>query len=112
MNKTWLNSLSLAMASGNVAHGDQVMKSIRSNKAYLVLIASDASNNTKKQFKNKSLYYEVPCYEVVASSILSHAIGKQGRMYLAITSKDFAQLIINKMKEDYDGKKENFQKEK
>ncbi|MDF9866587.1 ribosomal protein L7Ae-like RNA K-turn-binding protein [Bacilli bacterium PM5-3] len=97
---SWLNSLSLAQKARKVAHGKNVLESIRAKQAHLVLVASDASANTKKQMFDKSSYYNVTCLEVVDSITLSHAVGKVGRMYLAITDENFAKMILNKLKEE------------
>ena len=96
----WLNNLSLAQKARKVVYGKKVMESIRVNQAYLVLVASDASANTKKQMFDKSKYYNVDCIEVVDSVTLSYAVGKIGRMYLAITDENFAKMILNKLKEE------------
>lgn len=96
----WLNSLSLAQKAGKVVHGSKVLDSIRANKAYLVLVASDASANTKKKMFDKSKYYNIECLEITDSITLSNTVGKIGRMYLAITDENFAKMILNKLKEE------------
>lgn len=97
---SWLNSLSLAMKAKKVASGDQVLSAIRNNSAKLVLIASDASDNTKKRYSDKSKYYQVDYLIVDNCSKLSHAIGKHQRMYLAILDEGFAKVIKNKIEEE------------
>ena len=48
-----LSMLSLAAKAGKVASGEfSVEKAVKSRKAYLVLVADDASENTKKLFRN------------------------------------------------------------
>ncbi|MEG0277399.1 MAG: ribosomal L7Ae/L30e/S12e/Gadd45 family protein [Erysipelotrichales bacterium] len=94
---SWLNALSLAQKAGKVVSGKQVLESIRSKKAKLVLVASDASNNTKKVMFDKSKYYNIPCIEVVDSLVLSSAIGKNARVYLAIVDENFAKMILGKL---------------
>lgn len=97
---SWCNALSLAQKAGKVVNGSKVLTSIRSNKAYLVLVASDASDNTKKRIFDKSKYYNIECLEIADSNTLSKAVGKIGRMYLAITDENFAKMILNKLKEE------------
>ena len=54
-------TLGLAMKSGNVASGEfMTEKAIRSGTAKLVIVAEDASDNTKKKFRNSCSYYQVP----------------------------------------------------
>ena len=45
--------IGLATKAGKVASGEfSVEKMVKSNKAYLVIVADDASDNTKKMFTN------------------------------------------------------------
>ena len=53
-------------------------KAVKSFKACLVIVAEDASDNTKKLFQDKCSFYEVPCY-----------------VSLAVTDEGFADAIIN-----------------
>lgn len=100
MQNNWLSMLSLAKKANKVAIGPKVIELIRSNKAYLVIIASDASNNTKKKLKDKCTYYNVDWVENIDSLTLSNAIGSVNKAYLAITDKNMAQGIKNKLKEE------------
>lgn len=95
-----LNALSLAQKAGKVATGSKVLDNIRKNRAHLVIIASDASENTKKNISDKAKYYNVKCLVLLDSTTLSQAIGKVQRMYLAIIDENFAQMILSKMKEE------------
>jgi len=97
---SWLNTLSLAQKAQKVVYGKKVLETIRANKAYLVLVASDASDNTKKQMFDKSSFYQIACFEVTDSKMLSNAVGKVGRMYLALTDENFAKMIIKKLEEE------------
>lgn len=100
MNNTWTNALALANRAGKVVSGDRVLPAIRNNSAKLVLIANEASDNTKKRYNDKSNFYKVPVVEVSSFELLSKAIGKHNRMYVAITDQNFATMILNKMKEE------------
>ena len=55
--------LGLAMKAGKVVSGEfAVDKSIKDGSAWLVIIASDASDNTTKKFSNSCEFYEVQQY--------------------------------------------------
>lgn len=97
---SWKNYLSLAQKANKVASGKNVLETIRANKAYLVLVASDASDNTKKQLSNKSKFYNVECLCICDSNTLSVAVGKIGRMYLAVTDENLAKMIKSKIEEE------------
>ena len=48
MNKQYLNILGLANAARKIVTGETLIKKIRAKKVSLVLIAENASENTKK----------------------------------------------------------------
>lgn len=96
----WLNSLSLAIKAQKVVSGDQVLKAVRNNSAKLILIASDASDNTKKKYCDKAKFYHVDYLIVANSTAISKAIGKHQRMYVAIVDEGFAKMIKDKLKEE------------
>ena len=53
--------LGLAQRAGKVASGEfSTEKAVKSKKAFLVVVASDASDNTKKMFSDMCTFYKVP----------------------------------------------------
>lgn len=84
--------LGLCRKSGSLKSGSQaVLMAIRSGKAFLVLIASDCSANTKKQITDKSNFYQVPCLVVpYTRKQLGDAAGQSPRSCMAITEKGLA----------------------
>lgn len=76
-NERALNLLGLAQRAGKLISGESlVLQSVRSNKAKIVCLASDASDNTSKQFLNKCEYYGVPLVSTFTREQISHALGK------------------------------------
>ena len=67
---------------------------MKSGKAELVIVAEDASDNTKQKFKNMCEFYEVPLYFYGDKDTLGHAMGKEFRASLAVTDLGFAKGII------------------
>ena len=56
--------LGLAMRGRNLVSGEfQTEDAVKKGSAMLVIVAEDASANTKKLFHDKCSYYEVPVYE-------------------------------------------------
>ena len=49
----FLSLLGLASRARKIVTGETLIKKIRTNAIYLVIIASDASDNTKKKFIDK-----------------------------------------------------------
>lgn len=88
-----LNLLGLAMRAGELITGESLsLNAIAGNKAKMAFIASNASENTKKKFKNKTEYYEVPLVDIFSKEELSHAIGKN-RTSIALVDKGFTKSI-------------------
>lgn len=88
-----LNLLGIARRAGRLLSGEEmVIEAIRKQKPTLVIVASDASQNTLKRIKDKSTYYHVPCIELATRLQLSQAIGQQ-RSVIALTDVGFAKKI-------------------
>ena len=86
--------LGLAMKAGKLVSGEfSVEKSLKEGSAFLVIIAEESSNNTKKNFRNMCTYYQVPIYFFSSKSELGHAIGKEYRASLAVLDEGFAKAI-------------------
>ena len=89
-----LSMLGLATRSGNVASGGfATEEAVKRRKAYLVIIAEDASDNTKKKFRNMCGFHKVPCEYYSVKETLGHAIGKEERSCLAVKDEGFANSI-------------------
>ena len=90
--------LGIAMRGRNVVSGEfAAEKALKSGKAALVLVADDASENTKKLFSDKCSFYEVPYYVYGTKEELGHAMGKDLRSSLAITDDGIAQAMIKQL---------------
>ena len=62
LNKQVASLLGLAMRARKLATGESALKAVQSQQARLVLIATDASDNTKKKYIDKCTYYHVDYY--------------------------------------------------
>lgn len=91
-------SLGLAMRAGKISSGEFMTEgAVKSGKAFLVIIAEDVSENTRKKFKNMCEFYEVPIREYGDKNTLGHCLGKEFRASLAVTDEGFAKAIMKKM---------------
>ena len=72
--------LGLAARARRLAVGTElVTQTVRAGKAHTVIVAHDASDNTKKRIFNCCQYYECECLEApISSSGLANAVGKTG----------------------------------
>ncbi len=93
-----LSLLSIAAKAGKVVSGGFMCENaIKDGTASLVIIAEDASGNTRKKFTDKTTFYEIPCRIAGTSELLGHRIGKQNRMVVAVTDEGLAKQITNKL---------------
>lgn len=70
-----------------------VLEAIRSGKAHLVIVAEDASENTRKKFKDKTEYFGIPLVIFSDKDTLGRAIGKEFCASMAIMDGGFAKAI-------------------
>ena len=80
-NNKVLSLLGLATKAGKVASGEfSTEKSVKSGRGFLVLVADDASQNTKKKFQNMCDFYEVPIYFIAdkEEQLLNHRYAAEG----------------------------------
>lgn len=96
MNSKLKSMFSLCKKSGNMLSGDvQVSQAISGKKAKLLIIAADASDNTKKNFESKAKYYNVEYFIFGDRDEMSGLIGSNNKTTFCITDENFA----NKIKE-------------
>lgn len=89
-----LSMISLATKAGKTKSGEfMTEKEVKEGNAHLVIVAEDASDNTKKKFQNMCDYYKVPIYFYGDKDTLGHAMGKEFRASLAVTDAGFAKGI-------------------
>lgn len=92
--KKILSMLGMAMRARKVVSGEFATENaIKSFQACMVIVAEDASNNTKKLFRDKCSFYEVPYIEFGTKEKLGHAIGKDYRASLALVEEGFADAV-------------------
>lgn len=95
-----LSLLGLSARAGKLASGEYSAETaVKSGKAALVLVAEDASANTKKLFHDKCSFYEVPIYEFGTKEVLGHAIGKELRASVAVLDEGLANAVISHLED-------------
>ncbi|MDD6551415.1 MAG: ribosomal L7Ae/L30e/S12e/Gadd45 family protein [Lachnospiraceae bacterium] len=89
-----LSLLSLSKKAGRIKSGGfQTDEAVKSGMAYLVIVSSDASENTRKHFSDMASYRDIPFRIYSDSGSLGHAIGADMRKSLAVTDEGFAEKI-------------------
>lgn len=97
-----LSMLGIATKAGKTVTGEfSTEKAVKEGKARLVVVAADASDNTKKKFQNMCSYYQVTLKVFSDKVSLGNACGKEFRASLAVTDAGLAK-TIEKHIESYD----------
>ncbi|MBR1909138.1 MAG: ribosomal L7Ae/L30e/S12e/Gadd45 family protein [Lachnospiraceae bacterium] len=95
-----LQLLGLAQKAGCVKSGEFMAENmIKEGKSFLCIIATDASDNTKKHFSDMCSYRDIPYAEYSDKEGLGRAIGKEIRATLCVTDEGLAGQIHKKMVE-------------
>ena len=82
----------LAARAGKLACGSfAVEKAVKSGKAHMVIVTEDASDNTKKDFRDMCVWYHVPLAFYGTRGDLGSALGKGERVVAAILNPGLAQ---------------------
>lgn len=90
-----LSLISLATKAGKTKSGEFCTEQeVKEGRACLVIVAGDASDNTKKKFRNMCNFYEVPIYFYGDKDTLGHAMGKEFRASLAVIDAGLATGIM------------------
>lgn len=86
--------LSLAKRAGKLICGeDTVIMALKSKECYLIIIADDASENTKNKIMGRAAGADVKCLVMCDRQELSSAVGMYNRAVFAVTDSGFADKI-------------------
>ncbi len=95
-----LSLLGLAARGRNLVSGEfSTENAVKEEKAYLVIVSTDASANTKKLFTDKCNYRNIPIYYYGEKEALGKAIGKQMRTSIAVTDPGMAANIAKHLED-------------
>lgn len=91
MNPDALGRLGLARRAGKLAIGEEnCLKALKTRKASLVIVAADASDNTKKRFRDKCAHHQARLIETGTRHELGAAVGRGMAVILAVTDPHLA----------------------
>lgn len=87
--------LGLCMRAGKIISGQEAcVELVRQNAAAVVFLDGGASENTRKRLTDACHSHGSPLYELSAGA-LGHAIGKPGRMVVALESGGMAEKLLS-----------------
>lgn len=91
--------IGLAKRAGKATNGTEaVITKIRSFEAFLVIIAEDASDGTKKKLTDKCKSYETDYIFYGNCEELGNSVGSDSCVAVAITDEGFAKAVTEKYK--------------
>ena len=91
----FFNFLGLAKRAGNIVEGYSRCDEQRNKKdSFLIIISDDASNSTRKKFKNHCIAKNIRLIEDFSKEELGFAIGREEVKILAITDKNMAEKLM------------------
>lgn len=92
------NMLGLATRASMIIFGSEASsEAVRFNRAYLVIIAEDASDRTKKLMNNKCKSFNVPIYEYGTIEELGRRLGKKRVSCVSVKEKGFAEALLKRL---------------
>jgi ribosomal protein L7Ae-like RNA K-turn-binding protein len=87
--------LGLAMKAGRVVSGEETCeRTLKTGKVSLVIVSDDASDNTKKRFRDMCSYRNVDIRFFGVKEMLGKFTGKAVRSVVAITERGFAAHLM------------------
>ncbi len=94
----FIGMLGLAKRAGKTVHGtEMICEQMRAKKKpVLVFVSQYASDGTRKRLKTKSIFYNIPLYEIdLTTEVLGHLLTGGGlTAAVAITDEGLAQRLL------------------
>jgi len=95
MDRKISSLLSLAAKAGFLRTGEEMAeKLLQTEEAELIIVAVDASDNTKKKFTNKCFFYQKPIRIFGERDEMSKCVGKRNRTVYVLTDNGFAARLL------------------
>ena len=95
MNK-FFNFLGLAKRSGNLIEGYSKCDEQRNKiNFYLIILSNDASDSTKRKFRNHCIEQDIPLIEDFSKEELGNPIGRAEIKILAVKDKNMAEKLLS-----------------
>lgn len=93
--------LGIAMRGRNLVSGEyQTLEAVKKGSAMLVVVAEDASDNTKKLFSDKCSFYKVPLIRYGTKESLGRAIGKDFRSSVCVCDAGLADAVMKQLDQE------------
>lgn len=94
-----LQFLGLCMRAGQIVSGQEAcVNAVRNGDAAVVLLDKEASENTTKRISDACSSHETPLFFTTPGE-LGHAIGKPGRMVVALEKGSMGEKVLSYFKD-------------
>ncbi len=93
-----LSLLGLARKAGRIVDGEAgAEECVRRKKAFLLIVAEDASERTARVFLRLAEEMKCPVFRYGTKQSLGAAIGKNDRAVIALLDRGFSETLINEL---------------
>lgn len=91
----FMSLMGICQKAGRLVSGEFACENaVKAKKAKLIVIAEDASENTKKKFGNSAKFYNINLICAGSKDELGKVIGRGARSVVAITDEGFATELV------------------
>jgi ribosomal protein L7Ae-like RNA K-turn-binding protein len=95
------SAIGMANKAGKIISGtDACLRAIKAGAVKLVVLAEDASDNTKKKIMNACGYSNISCVVYGKGGMLGKVTGKNHRIVAGVRDKNLSKLILSKMQQE------------
>ena len=101
MNEKQLSYIGMAKKAGKLVSGSfRTEEAVKRKTARLVLLASDASDPTRKKFEQMCSYYAVKCIRVTDRGTLGRVLGREETVLAAFLDDGFTEAFLRAADKD------------
>ncbi|MGI6648242.1 MAG: L7Ae/L30e/S12e/Gadd45 family ribosomal protein [Bacillota bacterium] len=98
----WKSLIGLGFRAGKVITGTEAVWSVlKKKRAYLVVVAEDASVRTKAEFLRACEEIGIPCIVLSKKEVLASCTGQSPRAVLAITDQQMARAVLRVVRPEF-----------
>lgn len=93
-----MSLLGLARKAGKLKSGEFCVETeVKKGRALLVIVATDASDNTRKKYSDMCKFRHVPMYVYSTKDDLGHFTGAQNRSAVVLLDEGFTKALIKEL---------------
>jgi ribosomal protein L7Ae-like RNA K-turn-binding protein len=98
LKEKFLGMLGLAKRAGKIQTGEEICsKAVKSGISRLIIVACDASENTKKSITNSCKFYGVQYVEQCTKAEIGKFTGADSRAVVSVNDDNFAKAILDRL---------------